>query len=164
MPQNTFPANFQVKFPSACQSVCQVPSQLKIKEGEKLKFQRNNQAPSQGPHQLMCQIYPSRYKTGFTRDMPCIMSLRYPNKEPNIAPGFGYSSWNPSGIPSDNTTNDNYPVPIINLTSVASETPTRYNPHMPKEVKSVNTSNMLIEYKSGDPTGAPSTMPTDKPI
>ena len=80
-----------------------------------------------------------------------------------LDPGFGDSSGDPSGSPSDNTTKDTYPVTIIKPANESSETPTKYPYHAPKELKSSNTSNMLIEYTSGYPTGDTRTMSTDKP-
>ena len=54
--QETCPYNFQIKVPSTFQSVYQVPSQLNSKEATQLKCQNNFQVPSQGIHQLICQI------------------------------------------------------------------------------------------------------------
>ena len=83
MPQETFPDNFQVKFPSECQLVCQVPIQLNIKEGTQLKRQRNFQVTIQVPQQYKFQIESSRNPRKFPRDMLSIMTS---------SPGFGYSN------------------------------------------------------------------------
>ena len=83
MPQDTCLDIFQVKLPSACQLVCQGPSQLNSKEGTQLKCQRNFQVLIQGPNQLILQIESSRDPRGFPRDMLIIIP---------VIPGFGYSN------------------------------------------------------------------------
>ena len=65
MPQENFPDNFQVNFPSEFQLVCQVPIQLNSKEGTQLKFQSNFQVPIQVPQQFICQIESSRDPRNF---------------------------------------------------------------------------------------------------
>ena len=81
------------------------------------------------------------------------------------APEFGDSSGEPSGDPSgstsDNPNKDPSIVPIINAASMPSEAPTKYPPHVQKEFTNTKPSNMLIEYKSVDPTCDPITIPTD---
>ena len=72
---------------------------------------------------------------------------------------FGDSSGDKFGIPSDKPTKDPYPVPIIKPYIMPSETPTRNHSCVTREFMCVNLTNMLIEYPSGDPTGAPSIMP-----
>ena len=47
-------------------------------------------------------------------------------------PVFGYSSGDPYGIPSDNTTKVPHPVPIIKLPSVQGETRTKNTSHVKK--------------------------------
>ena len=78
------------------------------------------------------------------------------------APRFGHLSGYPSGSTSDNPTEDPFPVPIINPSSVLSETTTKYHYNATEQIPSANKSNMLIEYLSEDPTGATITTPIDK--
>ena len=78
------------------------------------------------------------------------------------APGFVYSSRDPSGITSDKTNKYPSPVTIINKSSGPSETPTKYTSHVTKELKISKPSNILIYYPSGYPTGATSTRTTGK--
>ena len=89
-------------------------SKYNSKEGTQLKCQSNLQAPSQGQHQLVCQIDSIRYPRGFLGNIPSNMPVIDLNKEPTLAPVFEYSSGYASGSPSDNQTKDPYPVPIIN--------------------------------------------------
>ena len=79
------------------------------------------------------------------------------------APGFVYSSWDPSVIPSYYPTKYPYPVQIIKQTSVPSENPTKYSSRVPKQLSSAKPGNMFIEYPSGYTTGAPRTMQTGNP-
>ena len=55
-----------------------------------------------------------------------------PNKEPSIAPGFGYSSVDPIGSPSENPTNYPSPLSIIKSLSAPSEIPTKYPSRLQK--------------------------------
>ena len=93
MPQETCPDNFQVKAPSACQLVWQVPSQLNSKEGTQFKCQRNWQVPIQVPHQFIREIESSRYPRGFPRDMPSIIP---------VSPWFVYSNRGSSESTTEN--------------------------------------------------------------
>ena len=93
--------------------MCQVKSQLNIKEVDQLKCQRNYQVPSQGPHQLIYQIESSRDPKVFPRDMTSIMLASL---------GFGESSGDPRVSPSDNLTKNTSPVPIIKPNNGTSET------------------------------------------
>ena len=154
IPQETCPYIFPVKAASVCQPVYQFPSQLNSKEGTQLKCQRNCQVPSQGSNQLICQIDPIRYPIGFPRDMTSIIP---------VSSGFVDSNFDTIGSTSDKPTKDPSPMPIINPSILTSETPTNDPSHVPKELKSDKPRNMLMEYSSGDPTCAPSTMPYDKP-
>ena len=63
---------------------------------------------------MIFQIDPSRHPRGFTRDMPSIMPLIYPNKESITDPVFGNSSGYPSLSHIYKQTKDNYKLPIIN--------------------------------------------------
>ena len=132
IPQETCPDKCQVEVPSAFQSVFQVSSQMNIKEGTQLKCQRNLQVPGQGPHQLIFQIESIRDPRGFPRDIPSIMPVRYPNKEPISDIWFGYSSGYLSRSPSYKPTKHPYPVPIIKPSSGTSENPTKHPSHVPK--------------------------------
>ena len=105
MPQETFPDNLQVKFPSECQLVCQVTIQQNSKEGTQLKCQRNFKVPIQVPQQFICQIESSRKPRNFSRDMLSIMPS---------SPGFGCSNGDSSGSPSDKPTKYPSLLPIIN--------------------------------------------------
>ena len=84
------------------------------------------------------------------------------------SPRFGYNIGDPGVSPSDNPTKYPSTMPIIKPTSVSSENPTKDLSHVPKEFTSTNPSKILIEYPSGDQTGATSIIPTDnkntKPI
>ena len=132
MPQETFPDNFHVKVPSVCQSVCQVNTELKIKEGTQLKCQIYFQYPIQGPHQLISQINSIRYKRGFPKDMPSIMIFRDKNKEPITYPVLGDSNGYPSDSPSDNPTKYPSPVPIIKPSHVSGKTLTKNPSRVPQ--------------------------------
>ena len=123
MPQETHLDNFQVKVPSVCQTVCQVPSQLNSKEVTHLKCQRNRQVPIQGPHQLICQIESSRDTRLFTIKMSIIIPS---------STGFRESNWDPSESFSNNPTKYPSPVPIIKPSSGPSKTPTKYPSHVSK--------------------------------
>ena len=79
------------------------------------------------------------------------------------APGFEYSSGDPSRSLCDYPTKYPYPVQIIKQTSVPSENPTKYSSRVPKQLSSANPGNMFIEYPSGYTTGAPRTMQTGNP-
>ena len=83
------------------------------------------------------------------------LTASYSKQNPRVVPRsvpdssdlvFGGSSGDPSVSPSDKTTIDPYPVPIINPEIVTSETTTKDTFHVTKEVPSANTSNMLSEY------------------
>ena len=78
---------------------------------------------------------------------------------PDIScPEFGYSSGHPSGSPSGKPTIDTYPVTITKTSIVPIETLTKDNYHMKKYFPSDKSSNMLMEYPSGYPIGATSTI------
>ena len=85
-----------------------------------------------------------------------------------VSTGFGESNGDPSGITSGNTTKDTSIVTIINKYSKPSETTNKHTYHMPKELFSVNPSNMLMEYPRGYPIGTPRNMfnknPSSNPI
>ena len=85
MPQEPCPDNFQLKLPSKCQLVRQVPSQLNSKEGTQLESQRDFQVPIQWQHKFIFQMESSRYKKGFPKDMQIIIP---------VSPGFGYLNRN----------------------------------------------------------------------
>ena len=148
IPQETYPDNFQVKAPSARQSVFQAPIKLNNKERAQLKCQRYFQVPIQGPKQLIYQIESNMATKGFPRDMPSIMSA---------GTVFGESSGDTSGSTSDKPTTHSSPVKIIKPSSGTSENPTKNTSHVTKELKSANAGNILIEYSSGYPTGPTST-------
>ena len=78
--------------------------------------------------------------------------------------GFGDSSGYPSVKIRYKPTKYNSPVQIINPASVPSETSTKDTSQVSKEFPSDKPRTILIEYTSEYPTGAPSTMSTDKPI
>ena len=52
---------------------------------------------------------------------------------------------------------------IIDTPNVPSENTTKYPYHFPKEFSSTKPRKMLMEYPSGYPTGAISTMSTENP-
>ena len=154
MPQETCPANYQVKVPSLFQSMCQGPSQMNSKERTQFNCQSNCQVTSQRPHQFIWQIKSGRYPRGFPRDIQSIIP---------VSTGFGYSIGYQSVITSDKPTKYTSPVPIIKPSSMPSEIPTKYPSHVPKELQSAKPSNMLIEYPSGYPTDSPNTMTSKNP-
>ena len=123
IPQGTFPDNFQVKVSSLCQSVCQFTIKLDSKEGDRLKYQRDYQVPSQRPHQFIFQIESSRDTRGYPRDMQSIMP---------VSLGFRESGGNPGGIASYKPTKYTSPVPIINTYSGPVKNTTTYPSHVPK--------------------------------
>ena len=79
------------------------------------------------------------------------------------APVFGDSSGDTCGIPSDNPNKDNYTVKITRPSSGPIENTTKYHSHGPKDNKSTKPSNILTEYPSGYPTGAPRTISNENP-
>ena len=109
IPQDTCSGNFQLKVPSTCLSVCQVPSEQKSTEETQLKWQRNFQVPIQGPHQLMFQIKSSRDPRGFLSNTSSIIP---------VSPGFGEPSWDSGESSGDNPTKYPYIVSIVNTASV----------------------------------------------
>ena len=81
-----------------------------------------------------------------------------------VRPGFGVSNVYRSEIPNNTQTKYPYPVAIIKPASMTSETPTKDTSHVPNELQSGKSRNMLLEYPSGYRTGDPSTMASYKQI
>ena len=89
----------------------------------------------------------------------------YSNHNPRSAPrsvGFGYSSGYTSGSPSYNPTKDPSLVPIINTSIGPSKNSTKYPSPVSKQLQITQPNNASMEYPSRDPTGALSTMSTEK--
>ena len=84
------------------------------------------------------------------------LTASYPKHKPrgapssmsgSSAPGFGDSSGDTRGIPSDNPNKYTSTVTIIRPYSGPIENTTKYHSHVPKDNKSAKPSNMLMEYQ-----------------
>ena len=82
---------------------------------------------------------------------------------PSISdPRVGYSSGEPSVSTSDKPTTYTSLVKIMKPDIVLNENPTKDPSHVPKELPIYKQRNMLIEYPSGYPIGAPRNIPNEK--